>query len=98
MATFTVRPKARIDIDEIWDYIAEDSPAQADSFIDRMVSKLKLLAHEPGLGRFRHDLMPELQSFPFERYVIFYRTTARGIDVVRVLHAARDAKGLFLSR
>jgi toxin ParE1/3/4 len=85
---FAVRPISRIDIDGIWDYIAEDSQAQADAFVDRIIMKFKLLALEPGLGRLRDDLMPELQSFPFERYVIFYRCVAGGIEVVRVLHSA----------
>ena len=28
----------------------------------------------------------------FEDYLIFYRPTKRGIDVVRVLHGARDLR------
>lgn len=95
MSTFTVRPLALLDIDGIWDYIAEDSEAQADTFVDRMFTKFKLLAHEPGLGRLRDDLMPELHSFPFERYVIFYRKVRGGIEVVRVLHSARDVQSQF---
>lgn len=87
MPTFTVRPLARIDIDEIWDFIAEDNQSQADTFVDRMSLKFKLLSREPGLGRLRDELMPELQSFPFERYVIFYRRIRSGIEVVRVLGA-----------
>ena len=31
----------------------------------------------------------------FENYVIFYRPTGAGIDVVRVIHAARDIEALF---
>ena len=72
MPTLTVRPLARIDIDEIWDFIAEGSQTQADTFIDRMISKFKLFSREPRLGPLRDDLMPELQSFPFERYVYFF--------------------------
>ena len=62
-----------------------------------MIVKFKLLAREPGLGRVRDDLMPELQSFPFERYVIFYRRVHKGIEVVRVLHSARDVGAQFHS-
>ncbi len=95
MSSFVVRPKARIDINGIWDYIADDSLTQADSFVDRMVMQLKILAREPGLGRLRDDLMPGLRSFPFERYVIFYRKVPSGIEVVRVLHSARDVEAQF---
>jgi toxin ParE1/3/4 len=31
-----------------------------------------------------------MRSFPFGRYVIFYAPVDSGIDVVRVLHSARD--------
>jgi len=31
----------------------------------------------------------------FENYLIFYQPTDAGIDVVRVIHAARDIEALF---
>jgi toxin ParE1/3/4 len=31
-----------------------------------------------------------VQSFPFGRYLIFYRIAADAMEVVRVLHSARD--------
>lgn len=95
MPRFVVRPRARIDIDGIWDYIAEDSVAQADAFVDRMTAKFKLLAHQPDLGRPRDDLMPNLRSFPFERYIIFHLPISDGIELVRVLHGARDVEAQF---
>ena len=64
MVTVVVRPKARIDLAEIWDFIACESDIQADTFIDRMTDKLRLLARQPELGRKRDDLMPSLRSFP----------------------------------
>ncbi len=94
MPNIVLRPCARI-IDGIWDYIAEDSEAQADAFVDRMAAKFKLLARQPELGRMRDDLMTKLRSFPFERYIIFYRTIASGIEVVRVPHSARDVEAQF---
>lgn len=92
MPRFVVRPRARIDIDGIWDYIADDSEAQADAFVDRMAAKFKLLARQPELGRPRDDLMPNLRSFPLERYIIFYCPVSSGIEVIRVLHSARDVE------
>ncbi|MES2296783.1 MAG: type II toxin-antitoxin system RelE/ParE family toxin [Pseudomonadota bacterium] len=90
MPTVAVLPKARIDIDAIWDYIAQRSAAQAEGFVRRLSRKFKLLLVRPDLGRARGDLMPDLRSFPFERYVIFYRKNGHGIDIVRILHSARD--------
>ena len=38
------RPLAGADIAEIWDFIAEDSLAQADAWVDRLQAKLAILA------------------------------------------------------
>lgn len=51
----------------------------------------------PGIGtRYEHDhpALAELRlsvlSSPFNAYLIFYRPIARGVEIVRVLHGARD--------
>ncbi len=90
MPIVTLRPLARIDIDEIWEYIAEDSETQADVFVDRLNAQFKLLALSPSMGRSRNELLDNLRSFPFERYLIFYFPIDDGVDIVRVLHNARD--------
>lgn len=95
MPSFLVRPRARIDIDAIWDYVAKDSVAQADALVDRLSAKFKLLANQPDLGRPRDDLMPNLRSFPFERYIVFYCPVSDGIEILRVLHDARDVEAQF---
>jgi toxin ParE1/3/4 len=89
------RPLASADIGEIWDYIAEDSVAQADAWVDRLDIRLQLLATRPLMGRTRDDLSPGLRSLSFGRYVIFYLPVDDGIDVVRVLHSARDIGAQF---
>lgn len=73
----------------------EGSEVNADAFVDRMASKFRLLAEKPELGRLRDDLMKELRSFPFQRYVIFYRAVSNGIEALRMLHNARDVKPEF---
>ena len=42
------------------------------------------------IGRMRDDLQPDLRSFAAGSYLIFYRPIDDGIEVVRVLHGARD--------
>lgn len=66
------RPRAGSDISDIWDFIAEDSVLQADSWVDNLDAKLRLLATQPLMGRAREELLPGLRSHPFGRYVIFY--------------------------
>lgn len=95
MARITRRPLAGADIFDIWDHIAEDSIEQADQWVDRLDEKLKLIATQPLMGRSREELAPGVRSFPFGRYVIFYEPVEVGIDVVRVLHSARDIDAVF---
>lgn len=47
------------------------------------------------MERARDELSQGLRSLPICRCVIFYELLDDGIDVVRVLHAARDADAQF---
>jgi toxin ParE1/3/4 len=95
MKQFRVSDVARSDLDEIWLYIAQDNLDSADKFIQTIVSRFPKLAVMPLLGRERKELLPRLRSFPVSRYVIFYRPIESGIEIVRVLHGARDFPPLF---
>ncbi len=90
MGTVTKRPLALADLAEIWSFIADDSPAQAERFLLRLEEQLKLLAGQPKMGRPCDELMPNMRRFPFARYVVFYFALPNGIELVRVLHSARD--------
>lgn len=95
MAHVARRPLAEADIFEVWDYIADDSMGAADRWVDQLDEKFQLIATQPMMGRAREELVPGLRSFPFRRHVIFYMPTGNGIDVVRVLHGARDIDAVF---
>ena len=95
MGRVTRRPLAAADILDVWDHIAEDSLEQADRWIDNLDEKLKLIATQPLIGRARGELAAGMRSFPFGRYIIFYAPVDGGIDVVRVLHSARDVDAAF---
>ena len=94
MPAVVVRPKALRDLAEIWAYIAEDSPRQADIFAAAVNREIRELARRPLIGRARPELFADLRSLPFGRYVIFYLPRKSGIEVVRVLHGARDLEPL----
>ena len=40
-------PTARSDLIDIWQYIADDSPEDADRFLDTLEEKISLLADNP---------------------------------------------------
>ena len=91
------RPQTEEDILEKWLFIAEDSIAQADRWVDRLDEFFALWSTQPEMGRSREELNPGLRSLPFGRYVVFYLPLSDGIDVVRVLHNSQDTEIQFHS-
>jgi toxin ParE1/3/4 len=92
MAQLRFTESAERDLMDIGNFIARDSPANAAQFITRLEELCQLLAAHPLLGRSRDELVPELRSLAYGRYVIFYRAGADGAEIVRVLHGARDIR------
>ncbi len=95
MKKFKVSRPAKNDLDEIWLYIAQDSIKVADRFIDYLTDRFPLLASSPRMGRRREDLAPGLRCHPVKNYLVFYRLVKTRVEIVRVVHGARDLKTLF---
>jgi toxin ParE1/3/4 len=93
--SYRVSSRATADLDEIWLYIAQDNPDAADNFTRALFSRFSRLAAMPKMGRTREELSPGLRSFAVGRYIIFYRLHEEGVEIVRVLHGARDFPPLF---
>jgi toxin ParE1/3/4 len=93
---YQLTDQADTDLFEISLYLAHQGNIEtAERFIDTVHQKLVRLADFPGIGRTRKELAPGLRSIPEGQYVIFYRTTSKGILVIRVLHGSREAKRIF---
>lgn len=91
MPTLSKTRRAEQDLEEIWLHIALDNPAAADGVLDQIAQTCSLLLANPKMGRARPELAPELRSFPASRsYILFYRPVWNGVEIVRVLHGARD--------
>lgn len=83
------------DLEEIWVYIAEDSPGNADKFLDDLREKFMPLADNPDMGAPRNQLAEGLRAFPFGNYIIYYRATNSELQIIRVTHGAREQTALF---
>lgn len=91
MSTVSISRQAEADLDDIWDYVAQDSVGAADGLLDRILEQARLIATQPRMGRTRFELASEMRSFPVGEYLLFYRPRERsGIHVVRILHGRRD--------
>jgi toxin ParE1/3/4 len=90
------RPQARRDIVATALYIAEDSPDATRRFVAALERTIAAAAAMPGMGAPRRYGHPKLEGLRmiavggFEKHLVFYRPTEAGIEIVRVLHAARD--------
>jgi antitoxin ParD1/3/4/toxin ParE1/3/4 len=91
MSSFKLSPQAFRDIDEIWEFIAGDNLDAADRVRDEIFSACEKLAEMPGMGHQREDLADEpLRFWGVYSYLIIYRPDSRPLEIVRVLHGARD--------
>jgi toxin ParE1/3/4 len=89
------------DLGEAFAYIARDSVDAATRFLDAVRRDAEKLAVMPGMGALRDFARPDLKdvrSWPvtgFRNFLIFYRPLADGIEVIRVVHGARDLDRIF---
>lgn len=82
--------QAETDLADIWLHIAEDSLEAADREFARFEAVFHLLSTQPEMGVRCRNWQPPVRRFPVGNYLIFYRPTSQGIEVLRVLHGARD--------
>jgi len=94
MSGFRLSHLAERDLDEMADYIADRNPSAAIREIEQLFGRLALLATQPLMGQLRDDLPGRPRAFCSGNYLILYRPTADGIEVARVVHAARDLAAL----
>lgn len=98
---FIFLEKAEADVEEIVRYIAFDNPQAGEAFRAALQSACEMLADLPEAGSARSFGNPELKSLRlwripgFKKYLIFYHNTDEGVEIVRVLHSARDIPSLF---
>lgn len=93
----TWSPAALLDLREILDYIAEDDPTAARTFIQSLFRAVERLPTFPESGRvvpeFDDPTIREIIRRPC-RIVYRIRTGATLIEIVRVWHAARGTPDL----
>lgn len=99
MSGYNLTPVARADLDAIADYVANDSgPIRAAKVVSDIRDACRKLGEMPGTGHFREDLLDRRYKFwSVHSYVIAYRWEATPIQVVSVVHGARNL-GAFLGR
>jgi len=95
MALIEWSPESETDLVEIWHQIAQDSTGAADEMMVRIQEQSLNLVEFPLIGRTRDELKSGLRSVPVYPYLMFYRVQSEMVEIVRVLHGARDLREQF---
>jgi plasmid stabilization system protein ParE len=99
MSRIRVRPQARLDLLEIWHYVARDSIDAANRMADQFDATMRRIAEMPGIGHVRADVKdPRYLFYSAGKYVIAYRVEGKTIWIIRVVHGARDFRKIFPRR
>lgn len=94
MSKYQFTPQAVADLFDIWSFIAEDNPGAADRVEEAVFRACDFLADSPRAGRMRNDLTALPLRFwvvqPYSNYRIAYDSEKKPLQIIRILHAARD--------
>jgi toxin ParE1/3/4 len=92
---------AKQDLIEAAYYIAQGSLDASDRFLRATEEAFRRLAEMPGMGSrrdFGNPALSGMRMWPvpgFRGYLIFYRATEDTLEIIRVLHGARDLPSIF---
>ncbi len=96
-----IRPQARIDVVELATHIGRYNVSAANRFLDACEATFEFLSESPQVGAIYLTNNPRLvgsrvfrvKGFP--NHLTFYLERQNGIEIVRVLHGARDLDAVF---
>jgi len=83
------------DLYAIADYIAQDNPTRALSFLREIGAQVHTIGQNPMLYQLRPDIGEGARMAIVERYVILFRIMAKSVRVERVVYGCRDLVALF---
>jgi toxin ParE1/3/4 len=101
MKPVVFNPVAVGDLEEIVNYIAADNPVAAEDVRPDVLDTAESLGHQPGLGIRPQFSAPRfagirfLPSSQYPTYLLFYRELSQEVEVLRILHGARNLPALF---
>jgi toxin ParE1/3/4 len=95
MARIVYSQTSKDDLLEIWVGLAASNVSAAERLLDDLDAATRLLATQPLIGKSRREFGAGIRSFPVRDYVLVYRPIPGGVELVRVVHGARDLPRVF---
>jgi toxin ParE1/3/4 len=83
-------PPVPADLEEIADFIAQDSPRYSLRVLRLLRARMKEIARQPELYRLRPELGADARLAVVGPYVILFRIRPNAVRIERVVHGARD--------
>jgi plasmid stabilization system protein ParE len=95
MIGYAFHPEARLDLDEIWEFIRADSLDAADRVVAEILSAIGTRVSFPASGHKRPDLTSRPLRFILVReYLIAYAPDEKPLWVIAVMHGRRDPRAM----
>lgn len=90
---------AESDLEDIADWIAQDNPKRAVQFVEELRSACASIANMPEA----HPLVPRYEPAGIRRkvfgdYLLFYRIKGATVEIIHILHGARDYEPLLFEQ
>ncbi len=88
------------DLQAIYDYIAQDNPERASSYLSEIEKQILHLRDFPNIGsesKYAELRVQGIRILPFEDYLIFHTVNEKSgtVNIVRVLRGSVNYKHLF---
>jgi toxin ParE1/3/4 len=96
MTRYRVSGDAALDLDEIFLYWVRRAGLEAaDRLIDSITDRFWLVGEHPDAGRPSDEAGAGVKCFPAGKYLIYYRKTRHGTEILHIFHGARDRRRAF---
>ena len=91
MATLLYTPEAAEDLRQIVEYIAANNLSASIRWLDDTEALCNMLAARPDIGeRMQTKRFGAVRRHGSGNYVVYFRPIADGVEILRVLHGARQ--------
>jgi toxin ParE1/3/4 len=101
MKPVRIRPRADRDVDSAIERLLDENPPSAAKFLQELQAAVTRIAERPAIGSPRYArLLRGLRVWRLRRfpYMVFYLAHPSYIDIVRVLHDARDIPAILQTK
>jgi toxin ParE1/3/4 len=92
MNQYIISTEAIRDMEQILDYLANTNINAGEKFLEEFSKKCRYLTQFPLMGRSYREIRPYLRGLPMKNYIIFYRLTEQGLEIMRVVKGLDSAK------